>query len=237
MSTSEVSTNVKSAAETIAELRAKQEVAKYGSKEVQAAVTQGANYLPFLQLASGETNIFKKGLVPANHFAIKKGDNYVDLGESLVAMICQWRSKAMYFSPDILSYYDPESAEFKAIKAKQEAEKDPGCGWGPDLLLWLPEANEVVTYFLSSPTGRISSTDMLAIFDDGTGVMTLGSKSVEGKYGEAKGKFWRAPTAEEYDMDIAMPDMEKLNKELEKFSNPTASNVEIVPEGETNERE
>ena len=199
---------------------------KYATTTALSEVTKVGDWLPYVQLMSGNSIQVKKGEFPMGHFALCKNRQLLDLGASFVCYLLAWRPKAMQFSPKVLSFFDTESKEFKDIQERSKG-KNAGCGYGPEFLVWLPEYKELATYLLGNKTGRNESPQLIALIEDGTFKCKQEAHLIEdGEYA------WHGPKTLPYDLDIELPPMSLLAKELQKFNNPPAAQEEVAEDAE-----
>lgn len=197
---------------------------KYATETALSEVTKVGDWLPYIQLMGSNSIEVKKGEFPMGHFALRKNRRMIDMGEEFIAYLIAWRPKAMQFAPKVLSYFDSTSEAFKAIEEKSKS-KNAGCGYGPEFLVWLPEYKEMVTYFLGNKTGRNESPNLIALITDGTYKCKQKSHLIDD--GEHS---WHGPMTLPYDLDIELPSVVTLRKELDKFNNPPAAIEEVTEE-------
>lgn len=201
------------------------EVQKY-SEEVLGIVAKPSDFLPRVQLMIAASEKCKKNEFPINHYALVSGQVFVDLGTQIdIVPIC-WRPKAMQISDDeIVTYFDHASPEFKEIMAKSE-EPNSGCMFGPEYLVWVPNAKEkLATFFFGSKSSRREGR---VLADKLNQPVTMKSKLIETK------KFsWFVPIATGCSTPIEPPNEEwtvRLTAEIDKFNNQKGSQREKVDE-------
>ena len=198
---------------------------KFATKEALKTVTKVGDYLPRIQLMSSSSDIVKEGKFPMGHYALIKGkENYLDLTQEFICLILSWRPKAMQFQPDVISSYNPSSDLFKDIEERSKKPQS-GCGYGPEFLLWLPEQVELVTYFMGNVTGRNEATNVMALCPSNgkNGVCVFGSHLIKSKKGT-----WHGPQVRPYNQEINLPDWALVKPEIEKFNNPSESEIEVA---------
>jgi len=192
-----------------------------------AELSKGSDYLERIQLFTAGTDAVKKNNVPMNHYGIVIGKESIrDLGTEVPVLIVAFRAKALDSSGDELSAcYDENAAEFERIKEESDI-KDSGCMWGPEYLVYLPEQNQFVTFFMGSKSARRDSKAVNACLRKG-GLLTSYLAS-------NKKHSWQTPTCKPNPAGITrMPDGEVLRKEVNKFLNPPKSTVERASADET----
>ena len=196
-------------------------VSKYSDEAFDSLRT--SQYLARLQLMSAKTEKCMKGEFPINHYAIVDGSNFVDIGEQVDCLVLGWRPKALEIDDEILSIYDPKDAEFERIQDRADNEKDSGCMWGFEFLLWLGAPKKFTTFFCGSKSSRREAPNVKALLNKAA---TLRSKLIKTKKFE-----WQGLDVVECSTPMAaMPTKAKLDEELEKFNNPPKSAVEKAPE-------
>jgi hypothetical protein len=194
------------------------QLAKFGS-DVLAAITSSAEFLPRLQLLTSNSKKVKSGELPANTYCLITGQVYKQLGKSIDVHVCAWRPKAVEMGEQVLSNFDPSSAEFQRIKDAAQI-KDSNCMYGPEFLMWVPSEKTFATFFTGSKSSR---RDAPAIADGLPKSITLSSRHVEtSKYD------WWTPTSAPCSSPLEAPPVEDLATELNKFNNPKSSVVEKV---------
>lgn len=207
-----------SAADTIALLQS-QARGKYATDQALSNVTK-QGFLPYITLHGASSTAVKRDKFPMGHFALVKSKVNNDIGDSFVGFLLAWRPKAMQYAPEVLSFFDSTSAEFKNIEATAE-EKDSQKGFGVEFLVWLPEHKELATFFLGNKTGRNEAPNLVTCIESGVRQCRISSVYIEDK----KKKYgWHGPKMLPYDLDITVfPSTEVLTSELERFNNPPTS--------------
>lgn len=191
-----------------------------------ALATKAGDYLPRLQLMTANSDKCKGGEFPINHYALVSGQNFTDLGEALDIAVVTWRPKALEIDEEIISVYDPEDAEFKRIQAKSD-EKDSGCMFGPEFLVYIPSKEQFATFFMGSKSSRREAPNLRARVGKAA---TLKSHFIE-----TKKYSWYAPTIVPCSTPMDIPPVEAIQEQVEKFNNPPASEVEKIPEEEVSD--
>ncbi len=185
------------------------------------AATKSGDYLPRLQLLTANSNICKSGEFPINHFAIVRDQNNQDIGETVDIIVVAWRAKAIEIGEMILTSYDPKDDTFATIQDKAD-EKDSGCMFGPEFLVWVPVAETFATFFMASKSMRREAPSVRGFLKKAA---TLKPQKIETpKY------TWFSPTVHPCTSVLAPPDKDELLKEYEKFMNPPPPTVEKAPE-------
>jgi hypothetical protein len=197
---------------------------KYGD-DAFGEVSASGKWLPRVQLFGGTSTEVKRGKIPMAHYGmIYSKENIADLDNTFDFLPILWRPKAMELGEEILSVFDPSTAEFKRICAKSE-EKDSGCMFGPEFLIWVPTQSKFASLYLASKTSRKAAP---AVRD------RLG-KPCTGKveFIETKKYSWHGPVFVPCSTPFALPTDEAVAAETEKFNNPAASEVEKADEPTT----
>jgi hypothetical protein len=213
------------------QLKALSAPGKYASDGAIATVTKVGDYLPYVQLCGSNTIECKRGEFPLGHFGLREGKQLIDLGTEIIVLVCSWRAKAMTYDP-VETFFDFQSEMFKNIQAKS-GEKDAGCGFGPEFLIWLATQQKFATYFLGNKTGRNESVNLIGPYKQ-KGPFICKQKAV---LIETKQYAWHGPKTIPCELTIPMPPMDLYKKELEKFNNPPASEKEPVEAAKSTGRE
>jgi len=108
----------------------------------------GFTGLPRLDVSCGNSKCVEEG-IPVGHFYLTDGDDFIDLGISLDAMVLQARNKALAFEPKLRIVYDKKHAEYQKIV--DESDKDY-ASYGPEVLLFTEEG--FCTFYLKSVTNK-----------------------------------------------------------------------------------
>ena len=201
-------------------------VSKYSTDDAFNQLAGSASFLPRVMLMGGNSKLVQTGDMTPGCYALIKGsnDNFVDLGREFNFLALAWRPKAMDVSDteDVVSVYDNESEDFKAIVVKS-ATSDSGCMYGPEFLIWVPEQG-FATFFMSSKTSRREAPNLLPIAKIG-GAATLKSQLIKTK------KFnWHGPVVTSCTEPFAaLPDAEEVSLQLKAFNNPPERQVEKAP--------
>lgn len=196
-------------------------VQKYGDDAFDAA-TKSGDYLGRLQLMTANSQKVKEGVFPANHYAMVRDQNYQDIGEKVDVAVVAWRPKALEIDEELINVYDPENAEFKRIALKSE-EKDSGCMYGPEFLVWIPSIKMFATFFMGTKSSRREAPNMKARLKNAA---TMASQLIK-----TKRYSWWSPEITACSTPFDMPENDALMKEVEKFNNPPAQEIEKAPEG------
>lgn len=185
-----------------------------------------SKFLPRIQLMTSRSGKCEKGEFPANHYALIRGQDYKDLGASVNVLVIAWRAKAMDTGGDeIISVFDQEHSEFIRIKSKS-AEKDSGCMFGIEFLLWVPEDDQFVTFFMASISARNEAPLLLERLG---GMATISTQVLENK------KYtWNSPKVSKCSVNPELtPELlERLAQVKADFENPPAIDAEVASEDE-----
>jgi len=212
----------------LAELEKNVKLDKYDDTNFEM-VASSSKFLPRLQLCTSRTEAVEDGLISANHYGIVKGKkNIVDAGEEVDCLVVSWRPKALELGAETVSCYDPAHPEFQRIQERADNEKESGCMYGPEFLLWLPECSEFVTFFMGSISSRNEAKSLKALMRNSA---TLKSQKIETK------KYkWFAPLCVPHNLPISpMPGAGQFEKVVNTFLNPTVSVEKASDEDESDE--
>lgn len=206
---------------------------KYASPTALSEVTKVGDWLPYIQLMSSNSTQVKRGEFPMGNFALCKNRQLHDLGDKVIMGLLGWRPKAMQFAPEVISVFDTESEAFKKLHHRADTVKpNPGCGYGPEFLVWLPEVKELATYFLSNKTGRNESVNLISLIEKGVFLCYQESHLIDdGEY------TWHGPRTLPCDLEVELPPADLLRKEVEKFNNPEAIQQQKEPAEEAKEED
>lgn len=188
-----------------------------------------SGFLPRLQLETAKSQAVNEGF-PLNHYRLYKNPP-VDIGTSVDITIIAWRPKALDTSGgELVDSYDPESELFAEIK-ERSFEKDSGCMYGPEFLVYIPDQKAYATFFCGSKSARRNAGALKRIYD---GYMnkdpnvpepnvTLGSEGVKtAKYS------WTVFNCELCATPLDKPqDREEFRDVLQKFINPPKPDVQM----------
>jgi hypothetical protein len=186
-------------------------------------LTKSGDYLDRIQLFQGTSALAKEDKIKAGHYGVPKGEDVEVLGPSIDLLVFAAKPKALDTSGDTpVAAHDPESAEFKRIKERAETEKDSGCMYGLEFLVFERNSGKFYTYFANSASARreagkmIPNKEILAV--------TLGATFVKKRQ-----YSWHAPTVTKCSTDFAnFPAIDKIRAEVEKFSKPDENGAEEV---------
>jgi len=184
-------------------------------------------FLPRVQLMTSNSKDCKSGEFAVNHYALVKGKNLVDLTEKVDVLVIAWRPKAMDMSDGVMVYHDPEHAEFKRIE-EQSTQKDSGCMYGPEFLVYVPSIQEYGTFFMGSKSSRNESPAIKSLLGKAA---TLQSQHIKTPKYE-----WFSPQVIQCTAPFDLPDMEGLKAVANEFNNPPANETEVAPEASGRER-
>lgn len=197
-------------------------VSKYDDAVFKEATKTG-DWLQRLQLMTSNSAKCKSAEFPVNHYALVDGSNLIDVGKDVDVLIISWRPKAIEMGEEIITVFDPTTPEFARIQAKSD-EKDSGCMFGIEFLVWVPVQKVFATFFLGSKSSRREAAAVKALCRNAA---TLKSHLIETK------KFsWQSPCVTACSNKLEMPDMDKLEKENEKFINPPVSETQTADAAE-----
>lgn len=198
----------------------------YVDEQALREVTKVGSWLPYLKLLDGNNPEVKAKRQELGTFAFVKNKNMINLGEEFACMVFAWRPKAMIFGSPPTAYFDTQSESFKEIQATAD-EKDSGKGYGPEVLLWIPDHKEFVTYFLGSKTGRNEAPNLIALIEAKTYRAKLKVNPITSpKY------TWFGPKTSGTDIEMTMPPRDLLVDTLQTFNNPPKAVQEIEATGD-----
>jgi len=200
---------------------------KYSTQKAMTEVSSVGDYLPRIQIMGSMSDPVKEGKFPMGHFALIRNKVNEDIGDEFNCLLLGWRPKAMQFSPELLSVYNPDSDLFKQIKTRAQA-PNAGCGYGPEYLLWLPDSLTLATFFFGNATGRNEAPNINTYLpqNGGSGACTFKSVLIKN---EKKRQSWHGAKAFECGVDITPPeDWAAIGLEINKFNNPVEKVTEAA---------
>ena len=198
-------------------------VSKYADDKGFTAVAAGSQFLPRLQIFGGNSGECKRGLIGVGRLGLVRSKTVIeDLTPSCNVLPINWRPKAMRIDDgDVTSFYNPQSAEFQRIQEESE-DKDSGAIYGPEFLLWVPDASPpcFASLFCANKTLRREAPNIKGLIGRGA---TLKADLIE-----TKKYTWHGIIAVPCSTPFQVPDMEEINKVNDKFANPPEADVEVV---------
>lgn len=210
---------------------------KYGA-DIFGAVTSSGKWLPRIQLFGSSSNEVKEDKIRAGNHGLVSGKNVTDLGKEFDALSICFRPKAMDIGGDeILTNYVHTSAEFLRMQAQSDV-KDSGCMFGPEFLIWVPAEQKWATYFCSNKTSRRAASDLLGLMSklvDGKPVIVPAPVTIKANLIKTAKYMWHGPVFTKCSTPFGFPTDESLAEEVEKFNNPSESDIVKAPES-TNTR-
>ena len=186
----------------------------------------GSDFLSELKFCASSEGQVKKGLFNVNHYALKRGKDYKDLGKVVNAFIVRMTPKALDVSGDRpVSSFSQGSEAFEDIKARSN-EKDSGCMWGPECLIWVPSAEEFAVMFLRSKTLRNENGNFMATYGRGC---TLSNQLISSKkfddYSSVKCDVYQGEIT-----DLMTFTQAQLDRAVKKFDSQKEYAVETIAE-------
>lgn len=186
-----------------------------------ADMTTTTVFLPRLQLFGAKSDAVAEGNILMGHYGLVKDDEITDLGDEINVVIVTWRTKAVQVGGDMpISVFDSQSELFGQIKA-QSGVKDSGCMYGPEFLVWIPDAGTFAVYHMNSKTARREAKKMRPLIGRAA---TLKCRLIDPPNSRFK---WHGPVILPCSTPLDMPEDEKLRAEYEKFQNPPEA---VAPE-------
>lgn len=200
---------------------------KYSDEKHFAEIASGASFFPRVQLFGGNSNLCKKGKINVGTYGLVRSDkNEVEgLTAEFSCVVLGWRPRAMQIEDDntVHTYYNPSSPDFKRVKDKADSgEKDTGCMYGPEFLMWLPSVNPscFATFFCSNPTARREAPTLKAMIGR--------ASTFKAVYIESKKFSWHGPKFVPCSAPMTIPPREEIVAALNKFNNPPETAEEKV---------
>lgn len=180
----------------------------------------GSAFLPRLQLMTGNSDKCKKEEFPINKFALISGQKYTDVGAAVNVLVLVWRPKAIDTKSDeMIVAHDVTEPEFERIK-QQSKEKDSGCMYGQEFLVYIPEIEQFATFFMGTPTSRREAPNMLALLMKAATLKP--EKIVTKRY------TYFSPGVTMCTATFALPDKAECLAQIKDFNNPKPVEVKRV---------
>jgi len=180
----------------------------------------GSAFLPRLQLMTGNSDKCKKNEFPINKFALISGQKHTDIGAEVNVLCLVWRPKAIDTKSDeIIICHDFENPEFDRIK-QDSKEKDSGCMYGQEFLVWIPSIEQFATFFMGTPTSRREAPSMLALLQKAA---TLKPEMIK-----TKKYTYFSPGVSMCSTKFQLPDKAECLAQIKDFNNPKAVEVKRV---------
>lgn len=222
--------------EDIGALIAGVDVNPYATNKALTDVTKTGDWLPYLSILDGNSAAVKNSEQPIGTFAFTQNRKLINLGKEFNCLLLAWRPKAMIFLSPPTAFYDPASEDFKQIEATAD-QKNSNKGYGPELLLWLPDHEIFISYFLGNKTGRNEAPNMIALINQKSYRAKLNTHLIKAMVldkdtGQKIERTWFGPQVNTTDVAIKMPPGDQLVAELKKFNNPPKATQELDNESE-----
>jgi len=165
---------------------------------------------------------------PGDIVLVRGKDSLIrNYGDLMPMFVIQRRAKALIFDPagKGRSFFDPTKKEFSDIEAKASMKPRPkGYLFGPEYLVYVPDVDQLATFFFSTPTMRNRATEMSAQ----RGLPTI----VKSVFIESGGNQWYGPEPEYANSPIGLPEgeawdalMVRIKPTLESFANPPKEGI------------
>lgn len=196
---------------------------KHSDDEWNAAASS-STFLPRIQLLTSNSEKCKTGEFPTNHYALIQDQKHDDLGNNVDVLLVTWRPKALEVGDAVISVFDPNDAEFQRIQDRSMNEKDSGCMFGPEFLVWVPSVKRFATFFMGTKSARREAGNVKARLKQAA---TFGSQKIE-----TKKYTWFAPQVSACSTPFDMPPRDELMSAVEQFNNPPKNDVEGVKDDE-----
>lgn len=192
---------------------------KFDDKDLEKVT--GGSYLPRLMIYGSNSDAVKEEKIPAIGYALVEGkDNFTYLGKDVDVLNISRRPKALEMGDSVIANHNIHSDEFKRIKNRADNEKDSGCMYGPEFLVWVPSLQKFATFLMGSKTARNEAPKMLALLRK---PVTLKTKL----FSNASYK-WHGSEVFPCSTPFDMPDQAELFEKVTDFNNPKESEVELV---------
>lgn len=189
------------------------------------------NFHPRLQLFTSNSEQVKDGSVPLANFGLIVGKDAKPkvLGTSVPVVPLAWRAKAMFVKSDPpLTYHNPQSQEFKDIRASADRDSNSGNMYGPEFLMWIPSEKTFATFFMGSKTARNEAPAIRSMLPTAEGRLRLGVLTA--KFIKTKDYSWHGPVFTPSAQSFEEPPVDVLEQTVADFLNPQDSVVKQAPQ-------
>jgi len=195
------------------------QLVKKSDQDVFDDFVSSGDYLPRIQLMTGNSGLVQQGHASVGEYAFITGkDDYECLGKEIDVLVCSWRLKAMEISDDaIISVYDVSDPNFMKIKALAGV-KDSGCMCGIEFLLWIAPIQKFATFYMASKSAARVAKQVRSYIDEENN--QPGPATLKAVLIETKKYKWHAPVVTSCSTPFNNPDQETFLKNLDKFQNP-----------------
>lgn len=190
-------------------------------------VVAGADYLPRFQLFGSKSDACTEGRIGIGHYGLVKDDVITDLGTELNVIFVTWRPKAVQTGENLIIVYDVQDSVFSDIK-ENSGKPNSGAMYGPEFLIWVPDAGTFATYHMNSKTARREAKKLEPLIGR---AVTMKCRLIDPPNSKFK---WHGPVVLPCSTPLDPPPDELMRAEHAKFQNPPKSDVELV--GEEDER-
>jgi hypothetical protein len=182
--------------------------------DLYGLLASGGSFLPRLQLFISSSEAVKNEKIAQNHYGLVTGkDQIEDLGREVDVFIYSWRPRAIDTSDrsNIRASSEVESDLFKDIQEKAD-EKNSGCLFGPEFLLWVPIKEVFATMLFGSKSARNEARNVQRYIKNPA---TFKSKLIK-----TNEYMWQAPLVTACSTPFSIPSVEKATEVMEEFLTP-----------------
>jgi hypothetical protein len=202
----------------------------------------GSGFLPRVQLMDKGSGPVMDQKIQMGRFAFISGKNQIhDLTASFEGLVLARRPKALRaISGSAKSVHDMASKEWEEIeKLANSGQKNTGCSYGTEYLIWVRQNRSYATYFCNSPTQRNASPGLNTILNNWAKHKTIKLPAVlfrcEMVTSQKNGQTfkWFAPIFDPCSTPFSeLPDPAEMAEHIQKFVNPPKGAVKEEVEGE-----
>jgi len=198
----------------------------YSMAEVGAV---GRDFLPYLQLYTGQSDLVKEGKIGLNEYGITVNKNTTSLGKSVIAVPILWRAKALdvksHEKP--VSFYNQKSEQFIDIMRRADASPNSGCMYGPEFLYYLPGAKTFATMMFGTKSSRNVAPHVRALLPKGSALRAM---LLDSELASNETHKWQIPRVGPSDQMFEPPPADVLQAVCESFLKPQDS---VIPKPTT----
>lgn len=186
------------------------------------SVVAGADYLPRFQLFGSKSDACTEGRIGIGHYGLVKDTEITDVGAELNVVFVSWRPKAVQTGGEnLIIVYDVDDPIFQEIKTKS-GQQNSGAMYGPEFLIWVPDAGTLATYHMNSKTARREAKKLEPLMGR---AVTMKCRLIDPPNSKFK---WHGPVVLPCSTPLDPPPEELMRAEHAKFQNPPKMGVELA---------
>lgn len=195
---------------------------QYATDESLTKEIKSNSFTPYMKLYGSNSNEVKERKIPVGHYGMVDNQNLVDLGEVVSAVPIAWRWKAVrIIGEQFETFFNPNTDDYKSVKQAAK-DKTPGNMFGPEVLLWLPEAKKFATWHMNNESAQKESGNLTSALGEAV--------ILKSRLASSKKYKWEAPVVFASSTPCELPDEAELNQVAQAFANPRETENKSVDE-------